>query len=106
MYRKLTRVWSYGYANHIPNFDKVFPELKHLDREEMCKRFRKLELEFFKEELKPVPKALRFTMPFAIILMVLMFIVVPFVFLITGKWTYTLGDKNRILNWFRALRIL
>ena len=106
MYRKLKRVWSHGYANYIPNFDKVFPELKHLNSEEMCERFRKLGLEFFQEKQTPIKPFIRVTMPFAIALMLLMFIGIPFVFLITGKWTYPLGEKNRILNWFRSLRLL
>lgn len=104
-YRKLKRVWSNSYANYIPNFDKVFPELKHLDSEEMCDRFRKLNLDFFTEELKPVPIWLRLTMPFAILTMFLMIIGLPILFLITGKWSYSLGDKNRILNWMKALRL-
>lgn len=105
-YRKLKRVWSHSHANYIPNFDKVFPELKHLYRDEMCDRFRELNLDFFTEELKPVPFWLRLTMPFAILTAVLMIISLPILFLMTGKWSYSLGDENRALNWMRALRLL
>lgn len=106
MYRKLKRVWSHGYANYIPNFDKVFPELKKITSEEMCDRFRELGLEFYAEKQTPVKPLIRITMPFAIALMLLMFVGIPFVFLITGKWSYPLSDKNRILNWLRSLRLL
>lgn len=106
MYRKLSRVWSCCDTNYIPNFDKVFPELKHIDSEEMTARFKKLDLEFYAEKLTSVKPIIRFTMPFAIILMLLMLIALPFVFLITGKWKYSLGDNNRILNWFRSLRLI
>jgi len=105
-YRKLKRVYSHGYANYIPKFDKVFPELKNLNSEELCDRFRELKLEFFQEEIKPVPIAIRFTLPFAIFIMILMFIGLPIVFLITGKWTYSFSEKNHLLNWFKALRLL
>jgi hypothetical protein len=106
MYRNLKRTWTHGDINYIPKFVETFPELKKIPSEEMCDRFRKLKLDFYTEEKKPVPQLLRFTMPFAIILMFLMLIGVPFLFLITGEWKYPLGEKNRILNWFRALRLL
>ena len=105
MYTKLKRVWSHGYANYIPNFEKVFPELKNLSSEELCDRFIELDLEFYAEKKVAVPIWIRFTMPFAIITMLLMIIGVPITFLITGKWGYSLGDKNRILNWLKALKL-
>jgi ribose/xylose/arabinose/galactoside ABC-type transport system permease subunit len=105
MYRKIKRVWSNGYANYIPNFKKVFPELNKLDSEELCDRFQELNIDFYTEEITPVKPWLRLTMPFAIVLMILMLIAIPFKFLITGNWSYSLGDKNTILNWFKALRL-
>jgi hypothetical protein len=105
-YRKLNRVWSFGHLNYIPNFDKVFPELGKLSNDEMLRRFRELGLEFYAEKLTPVPFWVRLTLPFALILMLLMLIVVPINFLVTGKWSYSLGEKNRILNWFKSLRLL
>lgn len=103
MYRKLKRAWSNGYANRIPRLKEVFPEISHLDNEELRDRFIDLNLEFYCEKVKPVPVLLRLTLPFAIIVFLLMIISLPVVFLITGRWSYSLGDKNRILNWFRAL---
>ena len=50
MYRKLKRVCSHGYSNYIPNFDKVFPELRNLTSEEMCDRFIQLDLKFYSEK--------------------------------------------------------
>jgi hypothetical protein len=29
----------------------------------------------------------------------------PICFLVTGSWKYPLGEKNRILNWFRELKL-
>jgi ribose/xylose/arabinose/galactoside ABC-type transport system permease subunit len=105
MYRKIKRTWSNGYANYIPNFKKVFPELNKLDSEELCDRFQELNIDFYTEEITPVKPWLRLTMPFAIALMIIMLIAIPFKFLITGNWSYSLGDKNTILNWFKALRL-
>ncbi len=105
MYRKLKRTWSNGYANYITNFKKVFPELSKIDSEELCDRFIELNIEFYCEEKTPVNFWMRLTLPFAILTMLLMIVVLPFTFLITGKWGYSLGEKNRLLNWFRALRL-
>ncbi len=106
MYRKLKRTWSHNNANYIPKFKEVFPELNKVSSEEMCDRWIELGVDFFTDEKTPVKTWMRFTLPFAITLMILMLIGIPFVFLITGKWTYPLGEKNRILNWFRLLRLL
>lgn len=105
MYRKLKRTWSNGYMNYIPNFDKTFPELSHLGSEEMCDRLRSLGLNFYTEKLTPVKWWIRLTLPFALIVMLLMILFLPFNFLITGKWGYSLGEKNYILNWLRSLKL-
>jgi hypothetical protein len=56
-------------------------------------------------ELKPVNIFLRLTAPFAIILMLLMFLFLPFWFMIIGRWSYTLSSRNIIHRWFEALRL-
>ena len=105
LYRKLKRTWSNGYANYIPKFKTVFPELAKVNSEELCDRFIKLNIDFYYEEKTPVKFWMRLTLPFAIILMIIMFIALPINFLFNGKWGYSLGDKNRLLNWFRALKL-
>ena len=106
MYRKLKRVWSHNDMNYIPKFKEIFPELNKISSEEMCDRWIELGIDFYTDEKTPVKPLIRLTLPFAITLMLLMFIALPFVFTITGKWSYPLGDKNKILNWFRSLRLL
>lgn len=103
VFRKLKRVWSFNSYNYIPKFTETFPELNKVSYEEMCKRWRSLGIDFYTEEKVEVKGWIRLTLPFALILFVLMFVGLPFVFVITGKWGYTLGEKSRILNWFRAL---
>jgi hypothetical protein len=106
MYRKLKRVWSHNDMNYIPKFKETFPELNKVSSEDMCDRWIELGVDFYTDEKTPVKTWMRFTLPVAISLMILMVIGIPFCFLITGKWTYPLGEKNRILNWFRSLRLL
>lgn len=105
IYRKLKRTWSNGYINYMPEFIKTFPELKNVNSEEMADRFHKLGLDYFTEEKTPVKPLVRFTLPFAIVTIILMFIGLPINFFITGKWGYGLNDKNIILNWLRMLKL-
>lgn len=105
MYRKLKRTWSHNDLNYIPNFKKVFPELAKLDSEELAERFIDLNVDFFCEKETAVPMWLRFTMPFAVLVMLLMFFAIPINFLITGNWGYSLGNNNRLLNWFKSVKI-
>ena len=105
MYRKLKRTWSHGYINYMPNFKKVFPELKNVSSEEMADRFIELGLDYFTEEKTPVSVWIRLTLPFAVLAMLLMLIGLPITFLITGSWGYSLNDKNIVLNWLRMLRL-
>jgi len=105
MYNKLKRTWSNGYANYMPNFKKVFPELSKIDSEELCDRFQELKMDFYYEEKTPVPFWIRLTLPLAIILMILMLVFLPVHFMFTGEWSYSLGGKNLLLNWFKSLRL-
>ena len=105
MYRKLKRTWSHNDAIYIPKFREIFPELNKVSSEDMCDRWIELGFDFFTDEKTPVNVWMRLTLPFAIVLMLLMIIGLPFAFLVTGKWSYPLGEKNRILNWFRSLRL-
>ena len=106
VFRKLKRVWSHNDMNYIPKFRETFPELNKVSSEEMCDRWVSLGIDFYTEEKTEVSGWIRLTLPFALILFVLMFIGLPFVFIITGKWSYGNGDKSRILNWFRALKLV
>jgi len=105
IYRKLKRTWSNGYANYMPRFKKIFPELSKLSNEEMANRFIELKMDFYYEEKEPVNIWIRLTLPFALLTMLIMIIGLPITFLITGNWGYNLNDKNRLLNWFRSLRL-
>jgi hypothetical protein len=106
IFGKLKRVWSHNEMNYIPKFRETFPELNKLSREELCDRFASLGVDFYRVEETKVKWWVRLTLPFALILFILMLIGLPFVFIITGKWSYGSGDKSRILNWFRALRLV
>ena len=105
-FRKLKRVWSYNDMNYIPKFRQAFPELNKVSSEEMRKRWESLGIDFYTEEETEVKAWIRLTLPFAVILFVLMLAGLPVNFILTGKWHYGIGDKSRILNWFRQLRLV
>jgi len=85
MYRKLKRTWEHGYINYIPRFKEVFPELSKVDSEELCDRFIKLKMDFYYEDKTYVSFWIRLTLPFAILTMVSMVMLLPIVFLVTGR---------------------
>jgi hypothetical protein len=90
----------------MPKFRETFPELNKVSSEEMCDRWCSLGIDFYTEEKTEVKGWIRLTLPFALILFVLMLVGLPFSFIITGKWSYGSGDKSLILNWFRQLRLV
>lgn len=105
MYREIKRINNHGCI-YVPKLKTVFPEIKHLDDYELSDRFRELNLKFYSEEIKPVNGWIRLTLPFAIVLFLLMIVFIPVYFIITGKWSYELTNKSIVRNWFAKLRIL
>lgn len=106
MYQKLKRTWSNGYSTYMPEFKKVFPELSRVDSEELCDRFIELDLDFYTTERIPVVGWVRLTLPFALVFLLLMFLGLPFNFIFTGCWGYSLKKTHlSIYNWFKHLGI-
>ena len=107
VYRKLERVWSNNNVNYrfLHDFKNKFPELSKLDSEELCDRFSDLNMDFYYEKKTEVNNLVRLTLPFAIILVLLMFILLPITFMITGKWGFPITEKNKIYNWFKILKL-
>lgn len=106
MYRKLKRTWSHNDINYIPKFKETFPELNKLSSSELADRFSKLKVNFYIEEKVSTKKLIRATLPFAIILFILMIIFLPINFLITGNWYYNNFEDSKIYNWFGQLKLL
>lgn len=104
IFNKLKRTWSHGYINYIPKFKETFPELSKINDEEMCDRFISLDIEFYSIKETPVKKLLRLTLPFALLTMFLMVVGLPFYFIITGNWGYSL-KSSVVYNWFKALKL-
>jgi hypothetical protein len=105
-FQQLIPTWSNNNANYIPNFKKIFPELKHVSGEDLCDRFIELGLDFYTNERTPVKFWIRFTLPFAIALIIIMILSIPFNFLIRGEWSYSIGKNNYIFNWFKSLKLI
>lgn len=106
IYRKLKRTWSHGYGNYIPRMREVFPELNKLSDTQICDRWVDLNIEFYTVKETPVKWWLRLTLPFALSVMLLMFVGLPFHFMISGNWGYSFDGKIHYYNWFKALRLL
>ncbi len=106
IYRKLKRTWSHNDLNYIPKFKELFPELKNVDNEELADRFIELGLDFYTEIKEPVKFITRLTLPIAILVMIIMLLFIPFNYIITGNWGYSISKTNpKLLNWFRSLKL-
>jgi hypothetical protein len=106
LFKEIKRVWSHNDMNYIPKFRETFPELNKVSREEMCDRWCSLGIDFYTEEKTEVKGCIRLTLPFAVMLFVLMTIGLPFRFMVTGQWSYNLSDNCWILNWYRQLGLV
>lgn len=106
IFRKLRRVWSHNDMNYIHGFYDKFPELRNISTEELCDRWIDLGIDFYTEKKTPVKPLIRLTLPFAILVMIFMFLGLPILFLITGNWSYDLPKNPKIYNWFKSLRLL
>ena len=76
-----------------------------VDYDEMCRRWSSLGIDFYTETPTPINPWIRLTLPFALVTLILMLAWTPFKFIFTGEWGYSLSENNRILNWFKALRL-
>ena len=97
--KRLKRVNEYFVACKLKN---IMPQLKNVDVEVIEDYLERTNCIFYEEKSKPTPKWLRFTLPFALILFILMFLFLPINFIITGRWGY---NRNGALNWFKSLNI-
>lgn len=84
LYRKLKRVWSHNDMNYIPKFRELFPELNKVSSEELCDRWAELGCDFYTQEQVKVRPLIRITLPFALLLMVIMIVSSPIRFIIYG----------------------
>lgn len=103
IFNKLENVTSFGSMNYIPDFDKIFPELKDLSRDELYRRFSQSNVRFFMVHKKKVPALLRLTMPLAIILILIMIIMMPINYFVTGSFRYNTDRYIKLWNWFEAI---
>lgn len=77
------------------------PELRNVELDYIKHYLLQLRIEVYKSDLKTIPWYMRLTMPFALLMIVLLFIFSPFHFLITGRWSY---DILWLQNWLSSLR--
>lgn len=91
-----------NYYNTASELQKRIPELKKVDVEIITSHLRGSNLDFYKQEKKPIKLGIRLTLPFALIVMLILIILTPINYLITGRWSYRM---LWLLNWLKALRI-
>ena len=110
MYNRFVRTNSHGRLGHLNGFQSKFPELNNVSIETLAERFDDLKLDFYTVVQVPTNKYIRWTLPLAVIVALVMFISVPLNFMMYGNWFYTLGSKSlfgkRTYNWFKSLKLV
>jgi hypothetical protein len=79
---------------------KRIPELKGRDIEMITDNLRGSNLQFYLKESVPTPIWIRFTLPFCLIVILILFLMMPVNYIIVGKWGY---KWQWLSNWLRAL---
>lgn len=97
MYWNLRRL---DYNSAVYELKSRLPQLKNEDSDILADKLRGSGLMFYKRNQTKTPLFVRFTLPFAIVTLVLMLITLPINFLFTGEWGYKV---NWIKNWFNSL---
>ena len=94
------RLRKQDYYMAAMELKKRIPELKNVDSETITSQLRGSNLQFYKQESIPTPIWVRFTIPFGLIVMLILFLMMPVNYIIVGKWGY---KWQWLTNWFRAL---
>lgn len=106
MYAKYKKIYIKEDYDFYESFKKKFPELEKVSSEELQNRFYELGVYLYQKERIYTSFWLRLTMPFAFILMVLMYILSPINYFITGSFYYDLKEDNILLKWFRVVNLI
>jgi len=79
---------------------KSFPELKNYYPDDVVSYLRCCSLEFYKKEKIKTNPLIRITLPFAFVFAIILIVISPISYIITGKWGYKM---NWVGNWFKHL---
>jgi len=79
---------------------KSIPELQKLPADDIENYLRGLDMVFYYREKVNTSVLIRLTLPFAFILMIILFVLTPINYIITGHWGYKM---KWLANWFSAL---
>ncbi len=88
-----------GYFTAI-ELKRILPELKNSYTETIEDNLRHSDLEFYYKEKVKSPFWIRLTLPFALLVMLTLFILMPINYIITGHWGYKFVP---LTNWLRSL---
>ena len=78
----------------------IIPELRKCDTDHIVSYLRKSGIHLVEEKLVKTPIWIRFTLPFALITLLLLLCTLPIKFMISGSWGY---QNEKLSNWFKAV---
>lgn len=96
-------IWKQKEPSFIvaDTFKYSIPLLNNIDIDELDKIISKLPYDFYKkDEAIKVNIWLRLTLPFVLVVMILLIVFMPIKFIFTGRWRYA---PNIFIKWFKLL---
>jgi hypothetical protein len=97
---KFWKIKKQDYWNTAYELKKWIPKLKNEDIDDLVDNLRGSNLSFVLTESVDKPFWIRLSLPFGLIVWLILFITLPIKFMVTGTWNY---KWLWLQNWFSAL---
>lgn len=97
---KFWEIKTEDYYTTAFELQRRIPELNKVQTDKIVDHLRGSGMFVVRKRLVESTFWVRFTMPFALIVLIFLLIITPIKYIITGKWGY---DNKSIANWFRSV---
>ena len=97
----MAKFWEIKKMDHFSaanKLRKLFPELRNVSNIDDTLRLGQIFV--LKQKQATSHKWIRLTLPFAFIFCILLFLFLPFRYMVTGSWDY---NSQWVYNWFKSL---
>jgi len=97
---KFWEIKTEDYYWTASELQKHIPELRKMQTDDVVNYLRGSGLFIVRKKLVESTFWIRFTMPFALVVLIFLLLITPIKYIITGKWGYS---NQSIANWFRSV---
>jgi hypothetical protein len=100
VFKKRNRVYLSSFQNILEReFPKINYELNSIQFEEKCNNVMN-KVDMYKyDEIRTIPILIRLTMPFAFLVLLMLFVLKPIIYVITGSWYINTKKCEGLYSW-------